>query len=211
MDKPQSKSCRGCLQVLNLDAFPSHPQMGDGHLNFCRTCTSAKQKICYEKNKVKRLEQMRQYREKDPELSRLRNRDNYHKHKAKRLSANKEYRKRNANKLAIMHHDYYEHNKADFLAKAKQYRMTDGGRDVMARAHAKERVLHAQKIRARYTLSNAIRDGRMARGSSCQCCGNTNDIEAHHYKGYEPENALDVMWLCMPCHKQIERGQSIAA
>ena len=32
------KYCRGCPRFLLLGEFYKHPQMGDGHLNFCKDC-----------------------------------------------------------------------------------------------------------------------------------------------------------------------------
>jgi hypothetical protein len=61
--------------------------------------------------------------------------------------------------------------------------------------------------KARYAVSNAVRDGKLHRPNKCQKC-NKRDwgikrsmIEAHHYKGYEPENWLVVEWLCTDCHR----------
>jgi hypothetical protein len=36
------KTCRGCNQPKPLDEFYQHPQMGDGRLNFCKTCVCEK-------------------------------------------------------------------------------------------------------------------------------------------------------------------------
>jgi hypothetical protein len=36
------KTCRGCNASLPLSAFYRHPQMADGHLNFCVDCVKAR-------------------------------------------------------------------------------------------------------------------------------------------------------------------------
>ena len=65
--------------------------------------------------------------------------------------------------------------------------------------------------KAHYAITNAIRDKKLIRATHCQQCGimdwgdKRSMIEAHHYKGYEPNHWLDVQWLCVPCHKEADR------
>ena len=71
--------------------------------------------------------------------------------------------------------------------------------------HPKQRRAHRlkweaqnrDKRKAEWTVSNAIRDGKLLRPSQCSQCGATGDIEAHHPDYDKP---LDVVWLCIPCH-----------
>ncbi|MEK6879082.1 MAG: NUMOD3 domain-containing DNA-binding protein [Nanoarchaeota archaeon] len=73
------------------------------------------------------------------------------------------------------------------------------------RIYARNRY-HSQpenKRKAQYYMSNAIRDKRLIKTKSCLLCGgNEVRIEGHHYKGYDPENWLNVIWLDVPCHKK---------
>lgn len=55
---------------------------------------------------------------------------------------------------------------------------------------------------ARYTVHNAVRDGRMKR-MPCQKCGATDRINAHHEDYSKP---LDVIWLCSRCHHRYHAG-----
>lgn len=54
-----------------------------------------------------------------------------------------------------------------------------------------------EKYRARYTTTNAVRDGHLIRGA-CEACGATG-AEAHHDDYGEP---LSVRWLCRVHHME---------
>lgn len=57
---------------------------------------------------------------------------------------------------------------------------------------------HPVKYRARNTLNNALRDGRILKSPLCESCGSRDKkIEAHHDDYSKP---LAVRWLCQGCH-----------
>jgi hypothetical protein len=58
------------------------------------------------------------------------------------------------------------------------------------------------KYKAQTGVTRAIAKGLLIRPKECELCGATGLIHAHHHKGYEPENALDVQWLCPKCHRR---------
>jgi hypothetical protein len=53
--------------------------------------------------------------------------------------------------------------------------------------------------RAHSTLSNAVRDGKIAK-QPCALCGATKHIHAHHKDYVRP---LSVTWLCAKCHHRV--------
>jgi hypothetical protein len=59
---------------------------------------------------------------------------------------------------------------------------------------------HPERIAARTAVGNAIRDGRLARGTECFFCGSQTAIQAHHHDYSKP---LDVHWLCSTCHGKL--------
>jgi hypothetical protein len=54
---------------------------------------------------------------------------------------------------------------------------------------------------ARKAVRDAVASGRLVRASHCSDCGtDQRRIQAHHHRGYSPEHALDIVWLCTKCH-----------
>lgn len=53
--------------------------------------------------------------------------------------------------------------------------------------------------KAQWTVSNAVRDGRLKK-TPCAMCGSAKNIQGHH-KDYD--KPLDVVWLCVTCHHRV--------
>lgn len=62
----------------------------------------------------------------------------------------------------------------------------------------KYRKAHPKQQRARDAVKVAVASGRLVPGS-CEDCGSTNDIQAHHD---DYEKPLSVAWLCRTCHNK---------
>lgn len=54
--------------------------------------------------------------------------------------------------------------------------------------------------KARHTLGNAVRDGKVNRPERCEHCHQKGVMHGHHYDYSKP---LDVVWLCPACHRQL--------
>ena len=84
--------------------------------------------------------------------------------------------------------------------------------EVKRASDARMRAEHPGRIRARKSLANAIRGGRLVVGP-CQACdleplkvNGRQRIQAHHHRGYSEEHQLDVQWLCRRCHSAADAG-----
>lgn len=83
-------------------------------------------------------------------------------------------------------------------------------RERAKRPHVKARIAanakrwnekNPEKYKAHYTLTNAVRDGRIER-QPCAVCGETY-AHAHHEDYSKP---LDVLWLCPAHHHRLHAG-----
>lgn len=74
------------------------------------------------------------------------------------------------------------------------------GLKAKARATARSKREEPEKRQARNAVNNAIRDGRLERGTECFFCTATGKLHAHHYDYSKP---FDVFWLCPACHGKL--------
>lgn len=65
---------------------------------------------------------------------------------------------------------------------------------------------HPDRMKARNAVSNAVRNGRLAK-RPCAFCGADEGLEAHHHDYSKP---LDVTWLCRPCHRRFHALERMA-
>lgn len=63
---------------------------------------------------------------------------------------------------------------------------------------------YPEKLRARKAISSRVHRGRLKKPDACSKCGAVGYVEAHHYLGYAWEHRLDVLWVCKPCHRELE-------
>lgn len=223
-----TKTCTQCKQESPLALFSKHAGAADGLQARCKQCVSAymkartiakrdelreKARLCYAANREARIAKVNEYRKLNPEKVRLGQQSSYVKHKDKRIAQQQEYMARPGVKKrqTEWRREYYLANRDMRVAESREYRRTERGKEVSRAGHAKEKRRHQQKIKARRKVAYAVFKGRLIQAESCQRCGSVADLEAHHYKGYAPENWLEVRWLCLPCHKVEDREQEEAA
>ena len=74
-------------------------------------------------------------------------------------------------------------------------------RKVQVRMYTKKnREKNPEKYKARTSVSNALRSGRLTRPAFCTKCGIKCKPQAHHEDYSKP---LDVVWVCAKCHRLI--------
>jgi hypothetical protein len=93
---------------------------------------------------------------------------------------------------------YREEDKRKEAAKVSA--LSEVGMEARRRATERSRREEPQKWVARNAVSNAIRDGRLSKGTHCYFCATTDRLQAHHEDYNHP---LDVVWLCSTCHGKL--------
>lgn len=109
---------------------------------------------------------------------------------------------RNAKREYYLQYDRNRPNKIERASKVVEYQKTGRGKAVRQLACQNYFEKWPGKRAANYSVSNALRDGRMARPDYCSSCGCSCKPEAHHCDYTRP---LDVTWLCVGCRKQWHR------
>ena len=101
--------------------------------------------------------------------------------------------------------------KAGIQSQCRECKRAAQRRDYLAKKSIyRERVRAARKAdprrrRAYQRVHDAIKRGDLMRPTECPKCYRTDQrIEAHHHKGYDPEHALDVVFVCGSCHREAE-------
>jgi hypothetical protein len=92
---------------------------------------------------------------------------------------------------------YREYERKRFKLEERKQKLIEYQRD--------RREINPHKYKARYTVSNAIRDGRMER-QPCEICG-APDAQTHHDDYSKP---LDVRWLCFVHHRELHGQKNVA-
>jgi hypothetical protein len=74
----------------------------------------------------------------------------------------------------------------------------------------RENPENRHKALIRNRIHRALKTGALVRG---RCICGSDQVEAHHYLGYDLEHALDVVWLCKKHHEAIHhpKAREVAA
>ncbi len=91
---------------------------------------------------------------------------------------------------------YYRANREHYVQYDQRREQDPDRKDSKREALRRYRTKNPIKNRARVMLNNAVRDGRIVRGT-CTECGTTERVHAHHSDYNRP---FDVEWLCKDCH-----------
>jgi hypothetical protein len=66
------------------------------------------------------------------------------------------------------------------------------------------RKQNPEKYRAHQAVHIALRNGTLTKPDTCEQCGSSRSLRAHHNNYDEP---LSVRWLCESCHKEVHKKE----
>jgi hypothetical protein len=87
-------------------------------------------------------------------------------------------------------------NRPDRVVAREAYAKTEQGRAVHTRATETYVLLNPEKRKAHNAVNNALRDGKLQKGT-CEVCG-SEKVHAHHDDYSKP---LEVRWFCSAHHQ----------
>jgi hypothetical protein len=93
--------------------------------------------------------------------------------------------------------DYYRNYDRERYDKNESRRIRARNKEAARIAEVKRASSHGEERKARRTVGNAVRGGRLVRPKVCSRCRESDKIEAHHEDYSKP---LEVTWLCKKCH-----------
>ncbi len=88
-------------------------------------------------------------------------------------------------------------------SRRRNYMLEDATKRLERREQAKRsRLRYPEKARARWTLKDAVKAGKIGRPSVCSRCAKECKPHGHHPDYAKP---LEVIWLCRACHGKEHR------
>lgn len=85
----------------------------------------------------------------------------------------------------------------------QRYQKTPAYEESSSKAKRRYQERNPSIRKAHIMVGNFLRDGKLTKPVTCECCRDEKRLYAHHCDYTKP---LEVMWLCDSCHKQWHRN-----
>lgn len=174
------KKCRECQEVKPFDKFSRDKYKPDGLTGNCKECQKKAARHYRETHKetpeqrAHRLARAKQYRATPERMRQTR-------------IVVRAYRQRPD--VKVQRREYFE----------RTYQIPEVRERIRSQAKAREQT---DKGRAKRAVNNAILRGRFPRIATRQCADCGGQAQQYHHESYKPEHWLDVIPLCIRCHKK---------
>ncbi len=99
---------------------------------------------------------------------------------------------------------YYIENKERIKINYRKWRKTDNGKRSSLKGNKKYNAKFPKRYAAERFIFLCVSKGTLLPASAkvCEHCGKQAQ-HYHHWNGYEPINYLEIIPLCMPCHRAV--------
>ena len=168
-------NCKNSGEPQTIDLFTKDKYRPDGHAAYCRVCRNnyARERLKNPDARRKHNEAVRKYRSTEYGKRRIKARYTSPEYRSYAREYQKEYRKRPEEKLR------------------------------QAMKQARYRTRNKLKEKARGVVGYALKAGKLQKPDCCEYCkqpATNNELEAHHWRGYDPNNWLNVKFVHKKCH-----------
>ncbi len=116
----------------------------------------------------------------------------------------KKWAENNKSRLRYLGKKYREENKERIKDKNKKY--YDNNKEIISQKQKRYFNNNPMKYKARYSISNAIKLGKLNKPSKCVhplCEEKSLQYHWHHWRSYEKEDWFNVIELCFKCHMKM--------
>jgi len=186
-----TKRCSKCKEIKPLSEFHKHSRYKYGVRSCCKDCAN-QQNVIYGKSDKGKKAKLK-YKKSD----KGRQSENRYRQSEKSKRRHSRYRKTLKSHVVRMKYEQSDKGKQT----RKLYTQSEKSKTYQINYRANRRKLNPNAVKARMSVNNAVKTGKLPRPDDFQCsCGNQAH-EYHHHLGYEPEHWFDVIAVCVPCHK----------
>lgn len=171
-----AKKCTKCGITKKLSEYKNILRRGKRVIDSrCAECVAEYKRKHYEQNREYYLEKSRKWAEDNPDKVKE-YQERYYKENAERLRAQKREYSRRPEVIERQNERFREYRKdPEFL----------------------------KRERVRGMVNKRIQSGKIKKPDSCEECGETGYVEAHHE---DYEKPFEVVWVCKLCHENIHHS-----
>lgn len=124
-------------------------------------------------------------------------------------------------KCQSTHYKEYSQTENGKIAKRKsvnRYFQTEKGKNARKRASKSEKtkireknyhLQYPERLKAKSAVNHAIEARQLQHTNNFQCSCGKQAQQYHHHKGYAPEHWLDVIPVCVKCHRKYHKRNKI--
>jgi len=113
----------------------------------------------------------------------------------------KKYRNSDKGKATITKYQQTDRGKATHNKAVKKYQKTAKGKENRQTIQKRFYANNPNQEKATRAVNHAIRDGIIPRPDTLKCSCGEPAKQYHHHFGYTPEHWLDVIPVCLNCHR----------